>query len=469
MKNGNIIIKNINILGSKANELMTKNKSILSQLSYYQTKFNSNKKYITEYFNILSQAKSSSKNINKNNFQNKPNNNNKKIKEIKDILIKYNTELKLSFEKNEINIKKLKDKYNLNKKKLIAGIKYLTERKTKLSEDSFLYNNAIKARDNLIICLQQDYKNIKDHLFENIKHIYLNYNNNLNTNNNNISNNKNNKSAIFEEGERTIEYLLKQEKQKYYISMKQRINTRQKYGRMNIKKNALSDLVTSFSFINETEINPGLNNNIFQLLNKKIGGVVKNYEKFFDNEIIDENFFIFLPFELEINKDEMNELIQTDITLPQTESKSQTKIKKLNLNINNINNMDNNINKNNNINNNIKIVPKLDFLQIEFNKEKVDYSQSEENDENINNKIIINNNDNDNKNNDNDNDENLDIKIKEMKNKIKYLKKENKKLKNIIIDFVKFQNKIKGKVEIYEKKIIGENEELKISISDLKD
>jgi len=460
MKNGNIIIKNINILGSRANELMIKNKSIKSQLSYYQTQFNSNKNYITEYFNILSQAKSSSKNINKNNVQNKSNNNAKKIKEIKDILIKYNSELKLSCEKNEINIKKLKDKYNITKKKLISGINYLTERKTRLSEDRFLYNNAIKARDNLIICLQKDYKSIKDHLFENIKHIYLNYNNNLDTNNYKESNNKNNKSAIFEEGEKAIEDLLKAEKQRYYISMKQRINTRQKYGRMNIKKNALSDLVTSFSFINETEINPGLNNNIFQLLNKKIGGVVKNYEKYFDNEIIDENFFIFLPFELEMNKDEMNELIQTDITLPQTESKSQTKIKKFNLNINNINNMGNNIN-----NNNIKIVPKLDFLQIEFNKEKVDYSQSEENEENINNKIIINND----KNSDNNNYENLDIKIKEMKSKVKYLKKENKKLKNIIIDFVKFQNKIKGKFEIYEKKIIEEKEELKISISDLKD
>ena len=226
MKNGNIIIKNINILGSRANELMIKNKSIKSQLSYYQTQFNSSKNYITEYFNILSQAKSSSKNIIKNNVQNKSNNNAKKIKEIKDILIKYNSELKLSCEKNEINIKKLKDKYNITKKKLISGINYLTERKTRLSEDRFLYNNAIKARDNLIICLQKDYKNIKDHLFENIKHIYLNYNNNLDTNNYKESNNKNNKSAIFEEGEKAIEDLLKAEKQRYYISMKQRINTR---------------------------------------------------------------------------------------------------------------------------------------------------------------------------------------------------------------------------------------------------
>jgi hypothetical protein len=229
--------------------------------------------------------------------------------------------------------------------------------------------------------------------------------------------------------------------------MKQRINTRQKYGRMNIKKNALNDLVTSFSFINETSITPSANNNIFQLLNKKIGGVVKNYEKYFDNEIIDENFFIFLPFELEVNSEEMNELIQTDITLPQKESKSQTK----KININNIKNIKKTT---------IKTVPKLDFLQIEFNKEKVEISGSNEssNNEQINNNIIYN---------DKNNIESLDLKIREMKRKIRSLKKQNKKCKNIINDFMKFQNKIKGKFEIFEKNMMKEKGELKQSQADL--
>ena len=216
---------------------------------------------------------------------------------------------------------------------------------------------------------------------------------------------------------------------------------------MNIKKNALNDLVTSFSFINETSITPSANNNIFQLLNKKIGGVVKNYEKYFDNEIIDENFFIFLPFELEVNSEEMNELIQTDITLPQKESKSQTK----KININNIKNIKKTA---------IKTVPKLDFLQIEFNKEKVEISGSNEssNNEQINNNIIYN---------DKNNIENLDLKIREMKRKIRSLKKQNKKCKNIINDFMKFQNKIKGKFEIFEKNMMKEKEELKQSQADL--
>ena len=293
--------------------------------------------------------------------------------------------------------------------------------------------------------MEKDLKRIKYKLYEDIKYTYLNYNYYIN---NTTQNNKNNKSAIlFEDGERIIEYLLKEEKRKFYLNMKQRINTRQKYGRMNIKKNALNDLVTSFSFINETSITPSANNNIFQLLNTKIGGVVKNYEKYFDNEIIDENFFIFLPFELEVNSEEMNELIQTDITLPQKESKSQTK----KININNIKNIKKTA---------IKTVPKLDFLQIEFNKEKVEISGSNEssNNEQINNNIIYN---------DKNNIENLDLKIREMKRKIRTLRKENKKCKNIINDFMKFQNKIKGKFEIFEKNMMKEKEELKQSQADL--
>ena len=54
MKNGNnIIIKKINLLGSKVNELMIKNKLISSQISYYQKLFNSNKNHIIQNWNYL--------------------------------------------------------------------------------------------------------------------------------------------------------------------------------------------------------------------------------------------------------------------------------------------------------------------------------------------------------------------------------------------------------------------------------
>ena len=432
MNNGNLIIKKINLLASKANELLNQNKIITGQISHYKKLFDSNKKHISEYFNIITQSKIETKNSNSN--KNRINN----INKIKDILIGYNSELKLSNDciyKSEQN---LKEKLNVYKNKLITQTVNLTDKRDKISEDNFLYNNAVKAKENLIQCLRKDLKTIKGRLYEDVKHIYLNHNSVFNTNNS-TSNNKANKSALFEEGEKVIDYLLREEKRKFYINMKQRSNTRQKYGKMNIKKNALSDLVTSFSFINETEITPSLNNNIFQLLNKKIGGVVKNYEKYFNNDIIDENYFIFLPFEFEINKDEINELMQTDITLPNNEFKVKTKL-----------------NKNNNEN---KKVPKLDFLQIEFNKEKVEFSQSDENttEENINNNNFI------------DKNKNmvLDLQIEEIKGKIRSLKKSNKKLKNIINDFNKFQDKIRGKFEIYEKKIMKEKEELKIKESDL--
>ena len=438
MKNGNnIIIKKINILNLKVNELLIKNKLISSQISYYQNLFNSNKNYMSEYFSIISQAKSANKK-NINNCNNDTNRNHK----VKDILNKYNSELKLCIQNNIQNSKNIKEKYNTNIKNLISGTSFWSEKKEKISEDNFLYKNTIKAKENLISCLKNDINYIKNHLHEDLRHIYLNYTYNPKANNTSI-NNKNNKSAIFEDGEKTMEYLLKEEKNKFYKSMKKRFETREKFGRMKIKKNALSDFITSFSFINETEINPSSNNNIFQLLNKKIGGVVKTYEHFYDNEIIDENFFIFLPFEYEVNKDEINELIQTDITLPQKESKSRTKISGINLNINKPNN-----------NMKIKSVPKLDFLQIEFNKEKVEYTESENNNDNLYNDKY------------NDlNIKNMSLvnKIKIIKNKIKKLRKENKKMKNIINDFVKFQKKIEGKFEIFEKKIIKEKEELKRS------
>ena len=430
MKDGNIIIKNINILGSKANELMSNNKILSGQITYYEKIFNSNKKYMTEYFNIISQAKiasKNSKNINKNN----------NIQKIKDILIKYNSELKLSKQNDYKSIQNFKDKYNIYMKKLISGTNNLLDKKEKISEDNFLYKNEIKSKENLILCLNKDLKIIKKHLYEDVKHIYLYYNFNSYSNNS-TSNNKNNKSAIFEDGEKVINNLLKEEKRKYYISMKQRINTRQKYGRMNIKKSALNDLVTSFSFINETEITPTFNNNIFTLLNKKIGGVVKNYEKIFDNEIIDENFFIFLPFELEMNKDEINDLMQTDLTLPNNKFKLQTKLNKEN---------------NGDINNKVKAVPKLDFLLIEFNKEKVEFSQSDESDGDDGDKLYNNNY------NGKNIKQTLEMKIKEMKRKIRSLKKENKKLKNLINDFNKFQEKIKGKFQILEQNILKEKDE----------
>ena len=66
------------------------------------------------------------------------------------------------------------------------------------------------------------------------------------------------------------------------------------------------------------------------------------------------------------------------------------------------------------------------------------------------------------------NNTNLDYRMKIMKRRIKSLKRESKKMKNIINDFVKFQNKIKGKFEIFEKKMIKEKEELKQSIESFK-
>ena len=233
MKNGNIIIKNINLLGSKVNELMNNNKILSGQLSYYNKLFNSNKNYLTEYFNIISQIKASSKNSKNNNKNNSINN----TQRIKNILVKYNSELKLSYQNNSKNFDNFKDKYNINLKKLKAGTINLIEKKEKLSEDNFLYKNEIMSKENLIKCLQKDLKTFKSNTFESVKYIYLNYAYNFYQNNTPSNNNKN-KSAIFEEGEKTIDYLLREEKKKFYYNMKQRINTRQKYGRMNIKKSA---------------------------------------------------------------------------------------------------------------------------------------------------------------------------------------------------------------------------------------
>jgi hypothetical protein len=256
-----------------------------------------------------------------------------------------------------------------------------------------------------------------------------------------------------------------------------------------VKKNALNDLVTSISFINKTEIIPSKNNNIFQVLNTKIGGIIKDYERYFnEDEEIDENFFIFLPFELEINKDEINELVQTDITLPnkklQSKSINEYKSKK----------------KTHTKNRSFIDVPKLNFLQIEFNKEKISYSDDSDDKEttekkkdtesktkDIENKNEADNNDSEkriqiktegNKDNDKDKDkdknkdknkkEDLDLKIKQMKRDIRYFKKRNKKLKVIIHDFEKFQDKIKDKFIIYEKMMLNKKEQnSKLEVEDL--
>ena len=202
MKDGNIIIKNINILGSKANELMNNNKILSGQITHYEKIFNSNKKCMTEYFNIISQAKAAtknSKNINKNN----------NIQKIKDILVNYNSELKLSKQNDYKSIQNFKDKYNIYMKKLISGTNNLLDKKEKISEDNFLYKNEIKSKENLILCLNKDLKLIRKHLYEDVKHVYLYYNFNSYTNNNSTSNYKNNKSAIFEDGEKVIDYLYK--------------------------------------------------------------------------------------------------------------------------------------------------------------------------------------------------------------------------------------------------------------------
>jgi hypothetical protein len=190
MKNGSLTIKKINILGSKASELINNNKILLSQISYYQNMFNSNKKYISEYLNVISKFKVNTKNS-KNISENKSNN---KIQMIKDLLIKYNSEIKLSFQNNKKITENYKQKHNIYKQKLISGINNLVEAKTKISEDNFLYKNAINERDNLILCLEKDLKRIKYKLYEDIKYTYLNYNYYIN---NTTQNNKNNKSAIL--------------------------------------------------------------------------------------------------------------------------------------------------------------------------------------------------------------------------------------------------------------------------------
>ena len=61
MNNGNLILKKINLLGSKANELMTKNKLLLNEITNYQQLFTNNKNYITSYFTIMSKKKKDSK------------------------------------------------------------------------------------------------------------------------------------------------------------------------------------------------------------------------------------------------------------------------------------------------------------------------------------------------------------------------------------------------------------------------
>ena len=473
MNDVNIVIKRINILGSKANELMNSNKILTNEISYYQKLFISNKNYITSYFNILAENKKKSKNNNNNAIANNNNNNtnnqkNSHINKIKELMIKYHSEIKDINITSKKSLKTAEQKNNAFLLKLNTETKSISEYYEKLSEDNFLYVNAVKAKDNYISCLKKDLLGIKNKIIEEKKHIYLKYNyQNIYTSykttvTQNSTSNKNDLS--FEDGENEIKDLLLEARRRFIYSMKSRSNIRLKYNKMNVKKHALNDLVTSISFINKTDIIPSKSNNIFEMLNKKIGGVIKNYEKYYDdNEKIDENFFIFLPFEIEINKDEISELVQTDITLPnkKLQSKSINEYKKSSKKVTK--------------NRSFIDVPKLNFLQIEFNKEKISYtdSESEKNSENKNTKSKKeNNNNNKEKEKDNDNERlndnekdkkeidnknketntkvNIDLKIKELKKMISQLKKDNRSKKRIINDFENFQKKIKNKFIIFE-------------------
>ena len=470
MNYGNLMLKQINLLASKANELINKNKVLQRELSYYQQLFNSNKNNITTYFNILAENKKKNKSKKNNNI----------INDIKNIIIKHHSEIKEKCSASKQNIKNIEQKNNMYLLKLISETKEITELYDKISEDNFLYVNAVMSKENYIKCLKKELANIKSKLFEDQKYIYLKYNfQNVykqQTNQTQANDNNKNDNFSFEEGENEIKDLLTRERQQFIIRMKLRNEIRLNYRKMNVKKKALNDLVTSISFINKTEIIPSKRNNIFEVLNKKIGGIVKNYEKYFnEDEDIDENYFIFLPFELEVNKDEMNELVQTDITLPnkKLETKSINEYKK--------------IDKKHTRNKSFINVPKLNFLQIEFNKEKISYSdnESEKNDEkNKDNKNTQNNqnnqkdNNNNNINNKNNNDkeknkanksknakENIYLKIKQLKKDIKFYKRKNIKMKRIIKDFENFQNKIKDKFIIFEKMMKIEKEKKEIFLN----
>ena len=72
-----------------------------------------------------------------------------------------------------------------------------------------------------------------------------------------------------------------------------------------------------------------------------------------------------MPFELEINKEEITELVQTDITLPNVKLQSKS--------INEYKKEEKKHVKNRSFIN----VPKLNLMQIEFNKEKISYSDCE--------------------------------------------------------------------------------------------
>ena len=459
MNNGNLILKKINLLGSKANELITKNKLLLNEIANYQQLFANNKNYITSYFTIMSKKKKDSKNNNKNSNNNKTINNNiNYTNQIKDIIIKYYSEIKDNYLQSKERLKNTKLKHSKYLSKLISDTKTLSENYEKISEDNFLYCNAIESKENFIKCLKKDLTNLKNKLFEETKNTYLNYNfqNIYKLTNQTQANNTTKKDSVtFEDGEMEINELLMKERQQFIIRMKLRNDIRLKYRKMNVKKNALNDLVTSISFINKTEVVPSKNNNIFQILNKKIGGVIKNYEKHLngedEEEIIDENYFIFLPFELEVNKEEITELVQTDITLPNVKLQSKS--------INEYKKEEKKHVKNRSFIN----VPKLNFLQIEFNKEKISYSDSESDEKKNENDIKNNNKDNaknniDNKNKKKNKNEELESKIKKIKIDIKLLKKKNRKIKRLINDFEKFQKKIEDKFIILEKKILKEKE-----------
>ena len=187
MSDGNSMLKKLNLLGSKAKELINTNKILANEISYYQKLFSSNKDYITLYFNLLSEFKQKSKNSNTDYKTNHLNN-------IKNIIIKYHSEIKDLNSVSKENLKNSEQKHNLLSAKLNSDIEKLAQYHQKISEDNFLYSNAIQSKENFIVCLKKDLTELKKNIFEENRHIYLNYNfqNIANQNQTNITKNDNN-------------------------------------------------------------------------------------------------------------------------------------------------------------------------------------------------------------------------------------------------------------------------------------
>lgn len=430
-KKRNMTISLINSLGHKVNELFTINKIIKSNLQYYQILYSNNKEYMSFYFSSLGNKKNTKVDLSIETIITKVNN------EIQNIIKKCKKEFSIA--------KNYHDKYST---KLQNDIEKLNEYLERISEDNFLYENEIKSKENLIKCLTKEKDQLKKNYFEEEKHTYLNYNSYLNTFNVPLNKTTIDKPLInFEEGENTLKSQLENLRRKFALNMRTHNKDTIKNVNLQRKKRTLSDLVTSINYINQTDIgNPGVNMNFFGILNKKIRGVVHNHgygEEYDDEnyENIDENTFIFLPFEMEINKNEINELFETDLTLPFMEAKF-IKPKPLFKNI-----------TEKKTNKSAVMVPGLNFLQIEYNKEKIDYSydenggeESEEEEKETKESKKK-----------NKEDAEIDKKIKYFKEQIKIYKKKNKKLKNLIDDYENFRKKVSPKFKIYEQRMLKEN------------